>query len=98
MSNKVKKLIFFEYVFCVSELWHSEAFSALMLLVSSRKGIVPVKTECDTGMVVCLKRDANDLHIVQLMPLPPHHLLLFKIQNGLPFWCRLSQVVLEKGC
>jgi len=21
-----------------------------------------------------------------------------KIQNGLPFWCRLTQVVLEKGC
>jgi len=27
-------------------------------------------------MVISLKRDANDLHMVQLMPLPPHHLLL----------------------
>ena len=27
-------------------------------------------------MVVCLERGANDLHMVQLMPLPPHHLLL----------------------
>ena len=27
-------------------------------------------------MVVCLERGANDLHIVQLMPLPPCHLLL----------------------
>jgi len=26
-------------------------------------------------MVVCLERAANDLHTVQLMPLPPHHLL-----------------------
>jgi len=27
-------------------------------------------------MVICLERDASDLHMVQLMPLPPHHLLL----------------------
>ena len=27
-------------------------------------------------MVVCLERGANDLHMVQLKPLPPHHLLL----------------------
>jgi len=29
-----------------------------------------------TGMVISLERGANDLHMVQLMPLPPHHLLL----------------------
>jgi len=28
------------------------------------------------GMVICLERGANDLHMVQLMPQPPHHLLL----------------------
>jgi len=27
-------------------------------------------------MVICLKRGANALHVVQLMSLPPHHLLL----------------------
>jgi len=27
-------------------------------------------------MVICLERGANELHMVQLMPLPPHHLLL----------------------
>ena len=27
-------------------------------------------------MVICLERGANDLRMVQLMPLPPHHLLL----------------------
>jgi len=27
-------------------------------------------------MLICLELDANDLHMVQLMPLPPHHLLL----------------------
>jgi len=33
-------------------------------------------------MVICLERGANVLHKVQLMPLPPHHLLL--LQN--PEW------------
>jgi len=28
------------------------------------------------GLVICQERGANDLHTVQLMPLPPHHLLL----------------------
>jgi len=27
-------------------------------------------------VVICLERDANELHMVQLMPLPPDHLLL----------------------
>jgi len=27
-------------------------------------------------VVICLKRGANDLHMVQLMPLSPHHLLI----------------------
>jgi len=27
-------------------------------------------------MVIRLERGANDLHMVQLMPLPPHHFLL----------------------
>ena len=47
-------------------------------------------------MDICLERSANDLHMVQLMPLPPHHLCLSKIQNGLSFWYRPIQVVLEK--
>ena len=29
-------------------------------------------------MIIYLERGANDLHMVQLMPLPPHHLLLQK--------------------
>jgi len=36
------------------------------------------------------------LHMVQLMPLPPIISCYSKIQNGLPFWCWLTQVVLEK--
>ena len=29
-------------------------------------------------MVICLQQGANDLYMVQLMPLPPHHLLLLE--------------------
>ena len=28
------------------------------------------------GIVICLELGASDLHMVQLMPLPPHHLLV----------------------
>jgi len=28
------------------------------------------------GVVICLEQGANDLHMVQLMPLPSRHLLL----------------------
>jgi len=34
--------------------------------------------------------------MVQLMPLPPHHLLLQYNQNGLPFWCWLTQMSWKK--
>jgi len=27
-------------------------------------------------MVICLEQGANDLRMIQLMPLPPYHLLL----------------------
>ena len=47
-------------------------------------------------MVVSLQRGANGLHIVQLMQLPPIISCFIKIQNGLSFCCRLTQVVLEK--
>jgi len=45
--------------------------------LGGRRSIWPVKNEWwGAGVVICLERDANDLHIVQLMPLPPHLLLL----------------------
>jgi len=47
-------------------------------------------------MFICLQQGANDLHMIQLMPVPPIISCSSKIQNGLPFWCRLTQVVLEK--
>ena len=47
-------------------------------------------------MVICLERGA-DLHMAQLMPLPLSVSCFSKIQVGLPFWYRLTQVVLDKG-
>ena len=41
--------------------------------LAMRKSIWPVKI----GMVICLEQGAYDLYMVQLMPLPPHHLLLY---------------------
>jgi len=53
-------------------------------------------------MVICLERGA-DLHMAQLMPLPLIHCLAsVKSRLGLPFWYRLTRVVLDKrplnGC
>ena len=49
-------------------------------------------------MVICLERGA-DLYMAQLMPLPLTVSCFTKIQIGftVPFWYRLTQVVLEKG-
>jgi len=45
--------------------------------LDGRKGIRPEKTEWwGTGMVICLEWGADDSDLVQLMPLPPHHLWL----------------------
>jgi len=50
-------------------------------------------------MAICLEQSASDLHIVQLMPLPP---FFIKIQIGLTFLVPAYPVVLEKrplnGC
>jgi len=50
-----------------SVLWHC--------WLIGRKGIRPVKW-WGIDVVICLERGANDLHMVQLMPLPPRRLLL----------------------
>jgi len=53
------------------------AFSALTLLVGGQEEHPAREKLSDgTGMVIYLECGANDLHMVQLMPLPPHHLLL----------------------
>jgi len=47
--------------------------SVLMLLVGRQEGHPTCKKFewCGAGMVICLERDADDLHMVQLMSLPP---------------------------
>ena len=51
------------------------------------------------SMVICLKRGANGLHMSNCHPIIS---CFMKIQNGLPFWCWLTKVVLENrqlnGC
>ena len=55
-----------------------KALSTLMLLVGWQEGHSACKKHewWRTGVVIRLERGANDLHMVHLMPLPPHHLLL----------------------
>jgi len=59
------------------------------------------KTEWwDAGVVMCLGQGA-DLHMAQLMPLPLTISCSSKSTLVLPFWCRLTWVVLDKiqeGC
>ena len=73
-----------------SVLWHC--------WLGGRKSIWPLETGCwGDGVVICLARGANDLLMVQLMPMPPHITSCFsKMQNVYCFWYRLTHVVLEK--
>jgi len=50
----------------------------LTLLVGRQEGNPAYKKAewWGTGMVICLERGSNDLHMFRLMPLPPHRLLL----------------------
>jgi len=53
------------------------AFRALTWLAVRNGMIQPVKMSDEVlAWLSIMERDANDLHMVQLMPLPPHHLLL----------------------
>ena len=52
-----------------------QCFDAVGWAAESASGLQ--KIHCwGTGMVICLERAANDMRMVQLIPLPPHHLLL----------------------
>jgi len=65
-----------------------------------KKSIRRVKIEqWGVGVLICLQRDADRLHMVQLMPLhpkTPSSLASFKSRLVLPFWYHFTQVVLEK--
>jgi len=82
-------IICYYYVLMPSVLWHC--------WLGVRKSIRPIENSVMAySMVNCLECGANDLHMVQLMPLPPIISCFSKIQNGQRFWCRLTQVVLKK--
>jgi len=75
LSTRICSLCYFvsfymrQIIFMPSVLWRC--------WLGGRKGILPVQTEWwDTGVGICLERGAIDFHMIQLMPLPPHHLLL----------------------
>jgi len=65
--------------------------------LGSRKGIQPVKT---SGQVLMWLSVGSELQIMCIWSSWCHcHPIIFcfiKIQNGLSFWCRLTQIVLEK--
>jgi len=71
---------------------------ALTMLTGRQEGHPACKkTEWwGAGMVICLERCA-DLHMAQRMPLPLTVSCFSKIQIGLPFWYRLTRVVMDKG-
>jgi len=80
------------------------AFSALMLLVGQQEGHLTCKN-LSVEVLACLPVWSE----VQMICIWSswcrcHPIISYchKIQNGLPFWCRLTQVVLEKrpliGC
>jgi len=79
------------------------AFSALTLLVGWQEGHPACKNL--SGDVLAWLSGWNEVQMicmVQLMRMPllrchPVISSSSEIQNGLPFWCRLTQVVLEKG-
>ena len=48
-------------------------------------------------MVICLERGANDFAYVSADATVTPSSLASEVQNGLSFWYRPTQVVLEKG-
>jgi len=55
-----------------------KTYCTCLILCHTRRdrNIRPVNKLSDQMLAICLQQDANNLHVVQLMPLPPHHLLL----------------------
>jgi len=59
-------------------VWHLLILSVLTLLVACQEENTVHKNEC-------LQQSADVLHVVQLMPLPPDHLLFIKFRTVLQF-------------
>jgi len=82
-ANHTQSLIFlcWHWASCIYFWFHCVVVGPSVLWrcwLGGRKGIRSVKKTdwWGTGMVICVEWGANDLHMVQLMPLPPRHLLL----------------------
>ena len=86
-EHRHRNIIILQFAIPVpSVLWHC--------WLGIRKSIRPVKIE-QWGVVICLKRDADRLHMVQLMPLHPKtlsSLATLKSRLVLPFCYRFTQV------
>jgi len=80
------------YVENCFKLQYYSAFS-----LDDRKGIRPAKN-LSGGMLACLSAlvKMQILHMAQLMPLPLTISCSSKSRLVLPFWCRLTQVILDK--
>jgi len=76
------------------------AFSALMLLVGRQEGHPACKKlsgEVLLWLTVWFEVQMICIYGPAVTTATPLSLCSSKIQNGLPFWCQLTQVVLEKG-
>ena len=75
------------------------SFSALTLLVGWQEGHPACKKL--SGEIMAWSSVCSEVQMICTWSSWCHcHLIIFcssKIQNGLPFWCRLTQVVLEKA-
>jgi len=75
------------------------AISAFTLLLGGRKAssLQKLSGEVLTWLSVWSKCKWFAMHMVSWCHCHPIISCSSKIQNGLPFWCRLTQVVLERG-
>ena len=94
-QTETERRFYFHLIFkepLPSVLWHC--------WLGVRRSIRPVKIKWwGVGVVICLQRGADCLHMVQLMPLhpkTPSTLASFKSRLVLPFWYQLTRVVQEK--
>jgi len=87
IATKPRYLPVWHCLFMPSVLWRC--------WLGSRKGIRPVKNWV-VGCRCCYLGQGADLHMAQLMPLPLTNSCSSKSRLVLPFWYRLTRVVLDK--
>jgi len=99
LINTVSVLLFVKY-----GMWHQCAFSALMLLLGQQEGHLACKKL--SGEVLAWLSVWSEVQMIDIWSswciCHPIISCCSKIQNGLPFWCRLAKVALEErplnGC